>query len=198
MIKKNNRNLLVLLVAVRLFDLFSTYVAGGGELGGETNFLVADFNLGWSALIISNAVFVIIFLLLLIRQSDKNYYLAEKNINPKSGFTSYFGVLYYGKELTLVEFLSSFKINYNIFFNSLIHVITLTVIVCSIIIGLSNIASGFNYANLFSISNKWYQDNIITALNMIVFIIVVILYHYRRYNNFKIKTEKLCIPIQKA
>lgn len=183
--KKNNLNLFIIVIIGRAFDILTTYIAGGGSLTGEMNLLVRYFHYGWNALLLSELIVIIIAYIFLKKQTDFFYFEAEKKITKSNlTFKKYLESLYYGKKISFLEFFYA-KIKLKIFFNTAIHIFFISTALFSFLIGVNNLLAGANYLNLYSLSNNtFYQNNIVKISNFFVSIIVIIIYHFNRYNKY--------------
>lgn len=183
---KYNSNLFIFIIIGRFFDILSTYISGNGNLSGELNILVRVFNFGWTALLLSEVVIILLAYIFLRKQTDVYYFEEESKINKNIvSFGEYFGLLYFGKKITFLQSLFS-KIKSKIALNTLIHILFISIIVVSFLISVNNLLAGKHYLNLFSITNSFYQNNIVKILNLLVFIIILVIYHYHRYKKYLI------------
>ena len=146
--------------------------------------MINIFSLGWFGLIFLNLFFIVVVRYFLIIQTDKFYLIAEEKYkDTKFKFSNYLSFIYFGKKITLLELCYTSKVRYSVFFNSIIHTLLLTIIICSFIIGINNILIGLNAINLFSYNNKYYQKFLTSFLTLIVFFIVNFKYHLIKYKN---------------
>lgn len=181
---KYNNTLFLVVITARIFDILTTYIAGNGDLSGEMNILVRILGLGWSSLLLSEVVVVLVAYFILKKQTEIFYIEAEQKIKNKDVFfNEYLGMLYFGKKISFFKSLFS-KINYKVVLNSFIHLFLITLIIVSFLIAINNLLSR-NYLNLYSFQNDIFIKNIPNILNIVSFTFIVIIYHYRRYKKYK-------------
>jgi hypothetical protein len=180
-LKEYNFRVFIFLIVGKFFDILTTYISGNGSLSNEMNLLVRFFGLSWTALLWSEVIFIFVAYFLLKNQNDSFYKMEEEKINRDNlSFSNYLGFLYYGKKVTFLESLTA-KVKLKVFFNSLIQLFFITTIIVSFVVSINNLLAGFNFFNLFSYRNKIYQDNIVNIINLFVFILSTIIYHYKKY-----------------
>lgn len=181
---KYNKVIFTFLIFSRFFDLFSTYIAGNGSLIGEMNILVRIFNLGWYSLIISEIIILLFAYFILSKQSNHYYLDSETKINDFNiTFKNYFALIYFGKKISVFQMFFS-NVKQKQFINSFIHVFLITIIIVSVIISINNLLVKYELYNLYSLKNTFYQRNVMNITNVIVFFIVLLIYHYKKYYSY--------------
>lgn len=180
---RKKTTILIFVIFSRIFDTFSTYVSRNGDLSGEMNPLIRIFHLGWTSLIISNILGVIILSFFLYNQSDKYLEKAEIKIIHKMSFAEYIGIVYFGKKTSFLNSLTS-KINYRVLLNTGIILILICTIIVSLIVGINNLLVSITINFLYS-TNNFINKNIVNFINIFIFILVFIFYHHKRFTLLK-------------